>query len=580
MTRRKVVGTTTITAGVVCRSLELMTALGMMEDHNRLLPATESRSGQGDVALRNRGVLVLTCVLVALGSLLCVGKESLAKQPGKAPSPGSPATSHRPAGAPKADHQTPAAQPQTPAAQPKPTPRKPVDRGPTSQPTKQRPAKQRPTERPAPGPRHRAEPPRRQFAPHERSALKPKPVHEKPVPEPRPVHEKPVHEPPGLQESGQEPSPHKPVGPDHIRHHPQPEKTDKDTSSRPVHEQPAPQTTPHYPHGKGSTGQQEGTGTPDLHGKPTVLPDKETVHPEKKSSIGPPEQIRQSPEHGVAARLKPHEMAGNGAYKRANPEERRPVYVHPTQASTSAEAADSRPASMGSMGGQGTADHRPSLSTVAGHETGSATTLGAQPSYRQAEAEDGIAGSRSVDLRGEEPTGLAGSSSAPLPEHQAVRSSQAVDPVPGRDALPAAPSGGKQRPVREQAQLASGTSFGSTKLLLDPLWDERGSVVDLTPETLRSVQDTPSNPSTGTLYRGSLTQRGPPPEIPSLFFGFISMMVGAASGSGSSGSGVAPLLLAVIAPCLIIVLYRGRSRIFQTFLRPATIPRPALERPG
>ena len=89
----------------------------------------------------------------------------------------------------------------------------------------------------------------------------------------------------------------------------------------------------------------------------------------------------------------------------------------------------------------------------------------------------------------------------------------------------------------------------------------------------------PSNLSEGTLYEGSLTQRVPPLEIPSPFFGFLSMMMGV-SGSGSSGNDVAPLLLAVIAPCLIAVLYRGRSLIFLTFLRPVTIPRPALERPG
>src|SRR5215204_5917541 len=107
---------TTISAGVVCRSLELMSALGMMEDHNRLLPATESKSGLVNVAMRNRGVLVLTCFLVALGSLLCVGKESLAKQPDPAP-----------------------------ATRPDPAPRGPVDRGPVS-----RPARQRPVERAAP----------------------------------------------------------------------------------------------------------------------------------------------------------------------------------------------------------------------------------------------------------------------------------------------------------------------------------------------------------------------------------------------------------------------------------------------
>jgi hypothetical protein len=61
---------------VVCRSLELRTALGMIEDHNRLLPATESGSGLVNDATWSRRVLVLGCVLFALGALLCVGKEA------------------------------------------------------------------------------------------------------------------------------------------------------------------------------------------------------------------------------------------------------------------------------------------------------------------------------------------------------------------------------------------------------------------------------------------------------------------------------------------------------------------------
>jgi hypothetical protein len=587
-------------AGVVCRSLDHKTALGIMEDHNRLLPATESRSGQANVAVRDRGVLVLACVLVALVSLLCLGKESLAKQPGKAPRPGSPATSHRPAGAPNADHQAP-------ATRPEPAHRGPVDRGPSSRPTHQRPTEkpsgaQRPTERTtpvgwrAPGPRHSAEPPGRQSVPHQRPTheprpvpgqrpvheqkpvTEPRPVYEKPRHEPKPVHERPVHEPrPGHERPGlQEPVPQGPAGPDHARHHPHPEKVDRGPSSRPVHEKLRPQTRPNYPHGKGSAGQQEeGVGSPDLHGKPASPPDKENIHPQKRGSVRPPEQIRQRPEQGMAVGPKPDKISGNEAYKRANPEEKRPVYRHPARAGTPV-APDGRSTSTGSIGAKETAGRRPSLRTVAGHETGSDAAWGAEPSHSQARAEDGISGPRSVDLRGEEPTGP---SSAHPPDHQAVRSSPAFDPAPGRDALPAAPSGEKQRPVGEQAQLVvSGTPFGSTKLLLDPLWDERGSLISMTQEALRSVPGGLHDFSRGTLYRGSLTQRGPPLEIPSPFVGFISMLVGA--GSGSSGSGIAPLLLAVIAPCLMVVFYRGRSRIIHTLVRPVTVPRPALERPG
>src|SRR5919112_2504299 len=81
---------------VVCRSLELRTGLGMIEDHNRLFPAIESGSDLVNDAMRSRSVLVLGCVLFALGARLCVGRESRAKPPALAPEPGSSAPSQRP----------------------------------------------------------------------------------------------------------------------------------------------------------------------------------------------------------------------------------------------------------------------------------------------------------------------------------------------------------------------------------------------------------------------------------------------------------------------------------------------------
>ena len=62
-----------------------MTALGIMEDHNRLLHPTDSGSYPETIALRRRGVLAASFVLVALGLLLCVGRESQAKQPAETP---------------------------------------------------------------------------------------------------------------------------------------------------------------------------------------------------------------------------------------------------------------------------------------------------------------------------------------------------------------------------------------------------------------------------------------------------------------------------------------------------------------
>ena len=69
--------------------------LGIMEDHNRFLPPTDSGSGLVSDAMRNQSALVLACFLIALGSLLCVGKEALAKLHGKAPKPGAHAALRR-----------------------------------------------------------------------------------------------------------------------------------------------------------------------------------------------------------------------------------------------------------------------------------------------------------------------------------------------------------------------------------------------------------------------------------------------------------------------------------------------------
>jgi hypothetical protein len=121
--------------------------------------------------------------------------------------------------------------------------------------------------------------------------------------------------------------------------------------------------------------------------------------------------------------------------------------------------------------------------------------------------------------------------------------------------------------------------FGSTKLVFDSLWNKRGFLVEQTEEVLRSLPGGSHDHSTGTLHRGSLTERGPLLEVPSPFSGFGPMMGSAATGSGSSGDGSAPLL-AVIASCLIALLCLDRFRAFCAFLRPGTVPRLALERPG
>src|SRR5215210_9515135 len=214
---------------VVCRSLELRTALGMMEDHNRLLAATESGSGLVNDAMRRRSVLVLSCVLVAL---LCVGKESRAEPPSLAPGPGGSVTSQRPAShdPPRA----PIAEERARVVQREPAYREPVARGPAS-----RPADQAPDGRTAPDQRPTTDAPGRRVAPQGKTAHEPtglrehgpqktmgpdpaRPFPQRPEERPasagrdaqrpaeppgRPVAEqgKPAHEPPGLQKHGQKP---------------------------------------------------------------------------------------------------------------------------------------------------------------------------------------------------------------------------------------------------------------------------------------------------------------------------------------------------------------------------------------
>ena len=502
-------------------------------------------------AVRNRGVLALGCVLVALGSLLCFGKESPAKQPDQIPEPGTRATSHQPtspqpsnhgpAAAPDTNHRAPAAQ----ATPQEPAPREPVDRIPSSRPAEQRPAAAAGGRDPAHG--RPAEPPDRQIAPPER------PVHEQsPAPGP-----KPAPEPAGLHKAGREPAPLSPVGPEQARQQPRPERVERGHLPRPVPERSAPKTTP-PPQGDKSTGQQEGLESPVQRSKPASPPGKENVHPKGKSSVGPSEQAPQRPEQGMAAGPKP-DKTGHREHDPATLHKKSPVDESPASAVT--------PASPG-MRTEVPPDHKAPARTLASQRTGPQTTPGANPTYRQAGTEGGTFSTRSVGLRDEEPARVAEPSPASVPDHGVVRSSQT--------AVSAAPRGGMQSPAGEQG--ASGTSFGATKFLLDPLWDERSSLVDLTEAALRKASGSPKVYSSGTLHRGSLTQRGPPLEIPQPFSGFV-FMGGGAFGSGASGNGAAPLL-AVIVVCLLASLCLGWFRIFCASLRPGTVYRPVLERPG
>jgi hypothetical protein len=175
-------------------------------------------------------------------------------------------------------------------------------------------------------------------------------------------------------------------------------------------------------------------------------------------------------------------------------------------------------------------------------------------------------------VRREDPVTLSGPPSH-LPDHQVVKPSLALETVVS------APEGGERRSAGYRAQPASGPPLGSTEYFFDYLWDKSGFTAQRAQDGLGSMQGGARGFATGMPHGGALTQRAPPLRIPSPFSGFGPVMGGAAFGASSSGDGSAPLL-AVLVCCLSAVLWRGRSRAHGAFLRPGTVPRLALERPG
>jgi hypothetical protein len=425
-------------------------------------------------AKQNRGALALICTLVALASLLCAGRESLAKQPAKAPEPGGQTASHQSAGAPNPGHRAPAA--------------------------------------------------------------------------------------------------------------PQ-EQTSGGHSPRPVHQHPTPQTTPQRSHGSNVAGHQKSAGSPDHQngkgagsqgerGKPASPPGRENYHPRGQGGTGRPEQAAPPPDHNT--------QTGQKADRQTN--EPTPPKKNPTPKVTSANRPDVGPSNR-AAGGH--VDRKPPTREMAGNDTGSNARppTDARPAtqssyHRSGRDKGGFSGSRSIGSRHEQPTRLEGASSAHQPGRPDARSARTVGPMRGRDAVLAAPPGGMQRPAEAQAQLAPVAPFASTKLVPDPPWDKRGSLVQRTESLLHSLPGGSQDLSAGTPHKGSLKLRGPSLQGPSPLSGFGPvMMVGAATGSASSGGGTVPLF-AVIALCLIAVLRRTRFLAFCSILRPAAFPRPALERPG
>ncbi|CAN5685298.1 hypothetical protein BH18ACT11_BH18ACT11_19850 [soil metagenome] len=507
-----------------------------------LLHSTDCESGLENDAMWNRGVVAVICLLVALGSLLCVGKVSLAKQPLKAPEPGGRATIQRSTsqgqvGARNADNRAPAARPEPATRGPAspPTHKRPAQSRPVDQGTPAWPAHERPIERGAPGRGRLAEPPGRRI-----SLLK-----------------KPAHEPPVSREHGRGLGPQRPVRPDTVRPHPRPA-DNTEPVSHPDHQRPTPRPASGHKQGNESTGRPEGAGSQGQHGEPASPPGREITHSGGSGSGEPPQQTGQPPGYGASAVPKAHhEGVGNPAGSGKAPEGNSPVYT-------------GQPANAPDGGQPGMEANQPPAprthaQTRAGSEGGPGARDGAEPAYRPATTRNGAPGPRSSSVQSEEPEAF----SVHPPDKQAVIEAS----------VPATQPDGKQLPAGHQAQSASETPLWSTTFLLDPLWVSSGSVVQQAKELLRSLRDGTRDLAAGKLYGKSLTQRWWPPEIPKPFSGFGPMIGGSATGSTSSSGGSAPLL-AVIVSCLFALLCLGRSRAHNPFLRPGTVPRLALERPG
>ena len=551
--------------------------LGIMEDHSRLLVSADSGSGPVRGAMRNRFVLVVVCFLVTLGSLLYVGKESPAKQPEKTPKPAGPATSHQPTspqptGASKADHSTAAAQ-QDPV-------RQSPQQQPQRQPQAQRPQPQKPV---AANNSHRhSQPERADRAPSERPANEHANGRSAPAGQRgRARGHSQVARQPGSRVAPNGKSAHRPTAPDTARHHPRPEHANRGQVNRGRPSRPPPQgptpgaTKPNHSQGNESTGKHRGNGSPPVrHGKPADPPGREHAHPRGQGVTGRPEQTEPPPEPNTQAGPK----ADRGTNEPAPPKEKGATQSgispdrSPSNNKVAGEALDRQSPVRSAPHHPARVDDRPSANVRPSVE----------PSYRPEVHEGANPGHRPTEARSEGPARLAVPSSSHPPDRQRV--ARAVGPVRGGDLIPAASArdtgiaGGKQRrPVGELAQVASWTPFGSAKLVLDPLRDDRGSLIGQTEKVLRSLSGSSHDHSTGTLHKGSLTQRGPPLEVPPP----LSLMIGGgvATGSGSSGDGTAPLF-AVIAPCLMALLYLGRGRVFRAIFQPGTVPRLALERPG
>jgi hypothetical protein len=620
--------------------------------------------------MRNRCVLVAVCFLVASGLLLCVGRESVAKQPPGAPDPAGPATSHESVGhgaesAPNSGHPTaeskhaqpqpehtkpvrggpanpdPAPRPAERPAHPHPAasepagasgadhptppePSKPArgekvekvhDSGPVSRPEHQRPAEQgAPVGQQAHGQGKPTEPPGKQISSLHKPA---KPTHEKPAPA-EPASAKPAHtpreHPQGRPPQGQEhPSqglgPQKPVGQDAVRPQPQTKPVEKPVDRGPVADpehqrptkQPKPSQDPQVSLQGNPQGDPQGDSKGDPQGNPHGSPQdgEGTALPEGAGSQGkpggPPDtEDAYTPGNGWSGEPPGYSAghSGHGADKDRGPDiavGRVPTTVGmgPEGKGSGSEGTTANVPVVVPPPDTGTG-HRPvrlpASASLAGHESGSGTRYSRRSALRPAKyAEDrlpagapvGVSAPRSTAVRGEDPVKITVAHSSSVPDRRVIKPSRAVEMVA------AAPEGGGRRSAGYRGRPAARTPFGSTEFFFGYLWDESSFPVQRAQDGVGSAQGAARGfAADETSHGGVLTQRGPPLRVPSPFSGFALMMGGAASGASSSGASGDPLL-AVIFCCLCAIFWRGLlSRAFGAFVRPGTVPRLALERPG
>jgi len=533
--------------------LERMTALRIMEDHDRLLDSAGGGSGTVGLAARNRWALSAIFFMVALGLLLCTGRTSLAQQQARVQDPAGPAAPQRLAG--QGSEGVPAA-----ASRPVPRAERPASGAPASRPAGGL-AQPRPAE-PSGTPRTERQPAVSRPAPHPPPAEPGVPVgQERPAVTPGrqgPPPQRPAHVPP---DHPQKPSQgaNGPTG----QHPERPfleEPVDRGQAPGPD-QQPTPR--PEVVHEPRDNPQVDPRG-----GEDTGRPEDKGSHAKPGESGGLPDELGSRPENGgVGTPVQPEAQPGRGTVQ------------EPGIGGGQPQAAAGKVPGKIRSGSDGKVSNTPAGSPPS--DTGMTQEPGNRAASPALTSHETGQGSRSTERASPPPAKVASDTAAPPPA--AVRGEDAVSSSGSSraagSASPAAPPDGGQQPVGYGGRAASEASFGSTEYFFGYLWDEGSYSVQQDQAGLGPLRDGARRFAAETSPGGTLTQRAPPLPLPSPFSGFGLTMSPAGFGASSSGEGYVPLL-AVIFCCLSAVLWRGRYRAYGALLRAGTVPRLALERPG